>query len=776
VTPAAPERRLRRRLAATGFAALAALGLVAYLALRSSPPPPEATTMATPRFVGGTECIACHAREYAAWQGSHHDRAMQPATERTMLGDFANARFTYAGITSTFFRRDGKFFVNTDGADGRLADFEISHTFGVAPLQQYLVSFPDGRKQALGIAWDSRPKAAGGERWFHLYPGQKVKAGDRLHWTAIDQNWNYQCADCHSTNLRKNFDEGSNTFRTAWTDINVHCEACHGPGSNHVAWARKAGDWKRFDAGKGLAAVLDERRGVAWNPDAATGNAARSRPRESAREIEVCARCHARRGQFTDEHAAGQPFTDGFRPALIEPGLYHVDGQMLDEVYNYGSFLQSRMNAHGVTCSDCHDPHSQKLRAPGNAVCAQCHAPAKFDTDAHHRHKPGTKGAECVSCHMPATTYMVVDPRHDHAMRIPRPDLSEKLGTPNACNSCHQDRKPAWAAQAVAKWFREPKRGYQDFAETFAGADRGVPAALSRLAAIASNRAQPAIVRASAIARLARHPEASTPATLRRALDDPDATVRATAVNALAGTDPRARATLLARMLDDPSRWVRMEAARALAGTSVAKERLARASAEFIAEQRYNADRPEAHLALGNFAVAGGDADGAVAAYRKALAIDPGFTEAAVNLADLHRARGDERLAEETLREALRRDPAAAAAHHALGLVLVRQRRTAEAISELSRATALAPGESRFAYVHAVALFDAGRKAEALRTLDAALARHPNDRELLFAAAAYRAETGDKAGALRHARQLQALDPGSPQVRQFVQSLEARPR
>lgn len=103
------------------------------------------------------------------------------------------------------------------------------------------------------------------------------------------------------------------------------------------------------------------------------------------------------------------------------------------------------MNAHGVACSDCHDPHSQKLRAPGNAVCAQCHLSVKFDVPEHHRHKPGTKGGECASCHMPTVTYMVVDPRHDHAMRIPRPDLSVKLGTPNACNDCHKDKKPSWA-------------------------------------------------------------------------------------------------------------------------------------------------------------------------------------------------------------------------------------------------------------------------------------------------------------------------------------------
>ena len=730
--------------------------------------------MAAPQYVGGKACVECHATEAAAWKGSQHDRAMQVASKQTMRGDFANAKFSFADVTSTFFRRDGKYFVNTEGRDGRLADFEISHAFGVEPLQQYLIDFPDGRRQALGIAWDSRPKAAGGQRWFHLYPKEKPKPGERLHWTSIDQNWNFQCADCHSTNLRKGYDAAADTFRTTWTDINVNCEACHGPGSAHLAWAKRPDGGRAKEADKGLAARLDERRGVTWTFAAASGSAARSRPRDSAREIEACARCHSRRGQFSDDHAAGSPFTDAFRPALLEPGLYRADGQMQDEVFNYGSFLQSRMNAHGVTCSDCHDPHSQKLRAPGNAVCAQCHLAAKFDAPEHHRHKTGTKGAECASCHMPTVTYMVIDPRHDHAMRVPRPDLSVKIGTPNACNDCHRDRKAAWAAEAVAKWYPDRKPGFQAFAEAFAAADRGAVSADGPLAKIAADRSQPALVRASALARLARRPGPATFPALEAALGDPDAVVRATAVGAFSEVEPVARARLVERMLDDPSRLVRLEAARVLAGTTVAPARLERATAEYLASLRFNADRPESQLSLGNFAAARGDAEGALGAYRKALAIEPTFAEASVNLADLHRSRGEDARAEAVLREALRRDPASAAAHHALGLALVRQKRLPEALAPLARAASLAPTDTRFAYVHAVALNDAGRPADALRALDAALVRLPDDRQLLFTAATLRAQAGDAAGGLRYAKRLQAIDPDNPQVIQLVRALQPR--
>ncbi|HEX6829278.1 MAG TPA: tetratricopeptide repeat protein, partial [Burkholderiales bacterium] len=669
--------------------------------------------------------------------------------------------------------------MNTDGPGGKLADFEIRYTFGVAPLQQYLIELPGGRLQALGIAWDSRPKGEGGQRWFHLYPGRKLKDGDPLHWTGIDQNWNYQCADCHSTNLRKGYDEAAGTFKTTWTDLNVGCEACHGPGSSHAAWARKEGDWKRIGEAKGLTAALDERRGVAWTVTGDAATAVRSRPRGSEREIEVCARCHARRGQFSDEHAAGQPLHDAFRPALLEPGLYYPDGQQRDEVYIYASFLQSRMHAMGVTCSDCHDPHTQKLRAPGNAMCAQCHLPAKFDTAEHHRHRPGTPAAECVSCHMPATTYMIVDPRRDHSFRVPRPDRTLSMGAPNACNQCHARESAKWAADQLRKWYPQPKPGYQGFAEALHAGDRGAPGARDALLAVAADLGQSPIARASALARLGRYLSPVTLPVVARALNDPDANLRLAAVRALSGADPATRLRTLPRMLGDPARAVRMEAARDLAGDAeqglAAPDRAAfdKALAEYFAAQRFNADRPEAHAALGSLHAARGRQDEAEKAYGRALELDPTYGPAALNLADLQRAMGREDEAERTLRAALRRTPDSAPAHYALGLALVRQKRTGEALVELALAAKLAPDEPRYAYVYAVALHDTGKRAEAVRTLQAALGRHPYDREILFALAGYQRESGDAAGAREHARLLLELEPDNRDLARFAAGLGA---
>ncbi|MDH5265104.1 MAG: multiheme c-type cytochrome, partial [Betaproteobacteria bacterium] len=365
---------------------------------------PSMVLAAAPAFVGTEACTRCHEKAAQAWRGSQHDLAMQAPTPATVLGDFSGATFRKDGVTTTFARKGERFVIRTEGPDGKPAEFEVQYTFGVDPLQQYLLALPGGRLQAFTIAWDSRPKARGGQRWFHLYPKEKLRPGDELHWTGRQNNWNFMCADCHSTNVAKGYDAKADAYATTWSALNVGCEACHGPGSAHVAWA-KAGT--RGDAGKGLTVSLGERKGVSWLPDAATGIAKRSAPRSTAREIEVCAQCHARRAQIAEGYHAGRRFLDHYRPSLLEADLYEADGQQRDEVYKWGSFLQSRMHAAGVTCTDCHDPHSGKTPAPASAVCARCHLPAKFDDPKHHFHQPGTKGAECTSCHMPARLYMV---------------------------------------------------------------------------------------------------------------------------------------------------------------------------------------------------------------------------------------------------------------------------------------------------------------------------------------------------------------------------------
>ncbi len=563
---------------------------------------------------------------------------MAAATGSSVLANFKNTNAAAAGVLGGFFKRDGKFFVHTDGPDGRPGDFAISYTFGVAPLQQYLVAFSKGRLQALTTAWDSRPAASGGQHWFSLYPDVH-SSDDELHWTRPAQNWNYMCADCHSTNVRKNYVAAADSFATTWSEIAVGCEACHGPGSRHLAWAAARSS---TDSTMGLTAQLDERRHVTWVANASTGNAVRSRQRASDRELQVCAQCHSRRREIAEGYVAGKPYFDFYRPALLTSPLYHADGQQRAEVYEWGSFLQSRMNAHGVTCSDCHEPHSGELRAQGAAVCATCHSPAKYDAPAHSHHQAAT-GVTCLSCHMPAATYMKVDSRRDHSFRVPRPDLSVTLGTPNACSSCHADRGAQWAASQVSAWNGGATPiGLQRFAAAFAAADARSADARRLLSEVAGDTTQPAIARATALAEL---PPSDRDAVnvLANGVNDPSPLVRLGALQGLTLAEPSQRASLTTPLLSDSMRAVRIAATQLQAGAAfVSSEQQAafeRASREFVASQQYDADRADARTNLGTFYAELGDLPRAQTELEEAIRLDPFFQPAYVNLADVFRAQ-----------------------------------------------------------------------------------------------------------------------------------------
>jgi len=733
-----------------------------------------------PEYVGGATCRECHGAEYQAWDASQHRQAMQSAESTSVLGDFNDTRFTYGKVTSTFFRRDGTFWVRTDGADGTLQDFAVKYTFGVSPLQQYLIDLPGGRTQALSIAWDTRPKDHGGQRWFHLYPGDTIDHTDELHWTGRQQNWNFMCADCHSTNVRKGYDAAGDRFQTTWSEINVGCEACHGPASRHVTWARSpapAGDVSR-PSDNGLTVHLLERRGVGWTLDPGTLRPVRSAPRTTSAEIDVCAQCHSRRAQIAEGYVAGSALEDYYVPELITPGLYYPDGQQRDEVYTYGSFLQSRMAHAGVTCADCHEPHSQRLRADGNQLCAQCHAPTKYESAAHHFHTPQSAGAQCVSCHMPPTTYMVVDARRDHSFRVPRPDRSVRIGVPNPCTGCHGNRSAGWADEQIqARTTRRPE-GFQTFAEAFAAAESNDAESAAGLCRVADDSSQPAIVRASALARLAGTPVRIAVDAATRHLADRDPSVRRAALMVFESLSPDARRGRVAPLLGDPVRSVRLEAVWLLAAASAAlagtadQPAFARAADELIASRRYRADRPEDRTTLGVFLAQLGRHDEAAGEYRAALRLSPRYTPAYVNLSDLQREQGAEREAERTLREGLAVLPGEAMLHHALGLSLARSGRQAEAVQELKRAGELS-SDVRFAYTYAVALHSAGREAEAIDALEKARERAPRDHDVLFALATFHRDAGRISRALQYAEQLQAFYPDDPDAQALVPSLRS---
>ncbi len=776
-----------------------AIGLLVILALGAwwlhepssptviAPPAPAATTAQAPatppaHYVGAQTCGGCHQAQMQSWQGSHHAQAMMLAQGDAVKGRFDGVAFKADGSTALPFKRDDMFYLRTDGKDGQPADFAIKYTFGVYPLQQYLVEFPDGRYQALRASWDARPREAGGQRWFNQYPGEHIGAHDNLHWTGLNQNWNYMCADCHSTNFQRNYDATADTFKSTWSDINVACEACHGPGSRHLDWTKGSETQKAGDKSKGLAIALDERHGVHWVPNEASGSPVRSAVLSSHREVETCAVCHARRGVIAKDSAPTGRLMDTHDPALLTTGLYHADGQQLDEVYVYASFLQSKMYAQGVTCSDCHDPHSGKTRAQGNALCLSCHTASKFDTTAHHMHKADSAGSQCVASHMPAKHCMVVNPRPDHSIRVPRPDLTEKFGVPNACATCHADKGAAWAAQAIEKAHGPERKGYQHFLPALDTARKGAPGAASGLMQLAQDATSPAIARATAVNELQRYPSREALPTLQHALSDPDPLMRMAALESLLSFPPPVRAQLALAHVDDPVRNVRIKAARAVASLPdnlldpAQREARDRAFAFWLDAQAVNADRPEPHFDIGIVYAERGDAAKAESEFRLAMKRQADFVPAYVNLADLYRSQGREDEASAVIEEGLKAAPAHASLLHAKGLALVRAGKTPEALAWLKRATDAAPDSARFAYVYAVALQSSGQIDAAKSVLAKALKVSPYDPALLFTLAAIERDAHDWVAARGYAERLLAVAPASGDAQQLKQSIEEAAR
>lgn len=706
-------------------------------------------------FVNEAVCAACHADQAEAWSASHHALAMQPATTDTVLGDFDDARFEDASGVTRFLRAapeeggpwpDAGFRVETTGPDGKRTTFPVPYVFGVDPLQQLLLPLPGGRLQALSVAWD-----VAGKRWYSLYPDETIGPRDPLHWSKGALNWNFSCAECHATDLVRGFDEARDAYETRWARLDVGCQACHGPASGHLAWV--GGDLEDPD-GRGFQAPIS---------------------RDSHTEVEACARCHSRRAPLGDGFDHRGRLMDDFLPALLSEGLYFADGQIEDEVYEYGSYLQSKMHAKGVRCSDCHDPHAAGLRRPGNLLCTQCHSATPtlpehvdgrtlvrkgYDTTSHTGHAPGTPGSFCVDCHMPARTYMGVDPRRDHGLRVPRPALSAEVGAPDACAGCHGERDAGWAAEWIARRDAPRDKGVP-FGRALHAGRRGLAGAAEGLLALAGSDA-PAIVRATALELLARYPGPRALTAQAAALEDEDPLVRHAA---LGGFEilPAAQRGPVQALLGDPVRAVRIEAARLLLderGTADGPSRAA-AEREFEAAQRTLVDRPEARLNLARLLAARGDAEAAEGELRAARRIDPTYVPAAVNLAEHVRARSEPE-AEALLREALDAVPRAAPLEHALGLSLVRQGRRAEALEWLSRAASHAPDEPRFGYVLAVALEDAGRRDEALAELERVRAETPWFRDAHLALAGFQQAAGDGEGAARTLATLAAINPDDP--------------
>jgi Flp pilus assembly protein TadD len=381
---------------------------------------------------------------------------------------------------------------------------------------------------------------------------------------------------------------------------------------------------------------------------------------------------------------------------------------------------------------------------------------------------------------MPIKTYMVVHDRRDHSLRVPRPDLSVTIGTPNACTQCHSDRSAEWAAKAVAEWYPNGRHTTPHYGTALHAGRTGAVDAERQLDRLILDKTKPAIVRASALQLLTRYASAASEPAIRAGITDPDPLVRMAAPQALPPSAPRSLIEAILPLLSDPVRAVRVEAARVIAGTDpqtmTPERRSAFASAyqELINAEMIDADRPESHLNLGLLKTRRQQTSEAEAEYRTALRLDPKFVPALVNLADLNRQRGMDKEGAELLRTAIAIEPNNAAIKHSLGLLLVRQRNYAEALPLLRDAATLAPDNARYAYVYAVALNSTGSAAEAKTLLARTYKQHPTDRNVLAGLIAFERDSGDIAAALTHAQELAVLEPQNPQIRALLDDLQKR--
>jgi predicted CXXCH cytochrome family protein len=678
---------------------------------------PEAQVFA--RYAGSQSCRECHAAQFESWAKSNHGNAERlPNAAMDAVAFSPERTFHHGTQQSSAMEVDGKPAVKTLGFENKIETYPIARVIGHDPLRQYLVECPGGRMQTLEVSYD--PKR---NEWFDVYGEEDRKPGEWGHWTGRGMTWNSMCAGCHNTRLRKNYDEATDTYRTAMAEMSVGCESCHGPMKAHVEWRRQYPNTR--------------------NADPTVKKFTRDQT------FDTCGSCHARRRELTGDFVPGDSFGQHFQLTTVdESDLYFPDGQIRDELYEYGSFHGSKMHTAGVRCADCHDPHAAKPRLLGNALCLRCHtgAPGQIpestviapviDPVAHSFHKADSAGAQCVNCHMPVTTYMQRHPRHDHGFTIPDPLLTKQLGVPNACNKCHTDKDADWSLAATEKWWGEKmKRPSRERALRVAEA-RANPGASSAPLLAMMQEEQNAYWKASLIRLLA--PWSGEQAVARAFLayaQHADPLVRTAAVQALeavGGAEADAAQKVLVRRLDDPERNVRVAAASAL---HVPLDPESRAFREVMHALDLAADQPTGQLQKGAWAYSHGDTAGALKHFERAVSWDPNSggirSEYARLLATMGRTQ--DMLAQ--MQEAVRLEPKQAEFRYNLALAWHEAGNTRNAVKEFEETVRIDPKHARAWYNLGLAQDVLGDSASAVVSLRKGEAADPHDPRIPFARA-----------------------------------------
>ncbi len=695
-------------------------------------------------YVGSAVCQKCHAQEFKDWETSDHFRAMELPNDSTVLGTFASD-YIADGVQNHFFKKDGKYFINMEGRDGKNAAVEVKYTFGFFPLQQYLIEQPGGKLQATRVSWDSK-----NNRWFHQYPHQKIASNDWLHWTGNGQNWNTMCASCHSTNLQKKYDFVKDEYHTSFSEINVACESCHGPGSQHLEYIAsdeyQSGSKRAYS---GLSEVTSK---------------------TNALQIKNCAPCHARKTDVTDATIYSEELLDNLIPAIISNDNYEADGQIMNEDYEYGSFAQSKMYHHNVTCSNCHNPHSGKLLLAGNAMCLSCHQP-KYDSPKHHFHTTNTKSAECVSCHMPEKTYMGNDQRRDHSFRIPRPDQSVVYNTPNTCNSCHAKQSAKWAADIIVKRYG-PQRAYHFSDDLLPGSLLNTKSE-SHLIKLVSDTSQPEIARATAAFYLGDIVTPKSAAVLLAALTDLKALVRYQALRSLENFSPEVWMQGAQKSLSDKVRAVRIAAADLYhrlppqAIPAQIKTAYAAADGENQKFLQYQTDFAVGNVMVADYELQAGDYGNAISHYVRGLEKDKMMNYARLNLSAAYNSVGNNEEALKTLLFAEKLDPTNDRIYYNLGLLFYEMGDSKKAIINFDKAVKRKSTNPDLYYNYGLLLQQTQQPQLSEGVLKEGYKMNPRSAKITYALTYFYLQANKIAEAKYYAERLYQLEPQNPDYQQI---------
>lgn len=670
-------------------------------------------------YMGDLNCVECHEQAYKDWKGSHHDLAMQVANDSTILGNFDNFKISLDKVGYHFFKDGEKFFVEVKEIDGSIVKYQITYAFGYTPLQQYLVDFDKGKKQVLRVTWDTVKK-----KWFHQYEGQTIATHDWLHWTKRAQNWNTMCAECHSTNLKKNYIVEKDSFNTTYSIINVSCESCHGPGVDHVTWANEGKKGKDPWAGQG---------------------------KLQTEQLNICAPCHSRRSKLTENLIPGQNYTDQYLLQNLTTDFYHGDGQFKEEDYELGSFMQSAMYKNNIKCNDCHNIHSLKLKKSGNALCLQCHVP-KYDTPEHHFHKQNTEESLCINCHMTSKYYMGNDLRRDHSFRVPRPDQSVVYKTPNACTGCHKDKTDQWAADYVIKWYGAKRKDHFSDLLLLSTKEKLSDMERNKIEGFINDLNYPAISRATAIDNL-NYEHIDQLNALLPALNDASPLVRYYALIKFRNLPLPERLSLAVKHSSDATRLVRIGAAQLAIGldtnTLLTGEQatLKKSQSELETMILTNADFATGRLQLGDYYLQKNDLGSAIKHYKMAIYLDSLLLPVYSNLASAYSLNGENDKAYQTLNTYVRLDPRSAHPYFLRALVSFEMNQKENAVNDLIKAIQLDPQDSRIKYNLATYYYQEKQFAKAVPVIKDALKIDPANPDYKYLLALiYQAQGNTEAG------------------------------